>query len=67
MSGASERANGLASGPVLQSVFLAVIDHSAREGRRSEVKKERIEKSTRSSVASHARRGPVEGRMGEDS
>ena len=29
MSGASERANGRASGPVLQSVFLAVIDHSA--------------------------------------
>ena len=28
MSGASERANGGASGPVLQSVFLAVIDHS---------------------------------------
>ena len=27
MSGASERANGRASGPVLQSVFLAVIDH----------------------------------------
>ena len=32
MSGASERANGRASGPVLQSVFLAVIDHSG--GRR---------------------------------
>ena len=29
MSGASERANGRASGPVLQSVFLAVFDHSA--------------------------------------
>ena len=29
VSGASERANGRASGPVLQSVFLAVIDHSA--------------------------------------
>ena len=29
MSGASERANGRARGPVLQSVFLAVIDHSA--------------------------------------
>ena len=29
MSGASEQANGRASGPVLQSVFLAVIDHSA--------------------------------------
>ena len=29
MSGVSERANGRASGPVLQSVFLAVIDHSA--------------------------------------
>ena len=29
VSGASERGNGRASGPVLQSVFLAVIDHSA--------------------------------------
>ena len=28
MSGGSERANGRASGPVLQSVFLAVLDHS---------------------------------------
>ena len=28
VSGASERANGRASGPVLPSVFLAVIDHS---------------------------------------
>ena len=28
MSGASERANGRAGGPVLQSVFLAVFDHS---------------------------------------
>ena len=28
MSGASERANGRASGPVPQSVFLAVLDHS---------------------------------------
>ena len=28
MSGASERANERASGPVLQSVFLAVFDHS---------------------------------------
>ena len=28
VSGASERENGRASGPVLQSVFLAVIDHS---------------------------------------
>ena len=32
VSGASEQVNGRASGPVLQSVFLAVIDHS--EGRR---------------------------------
>ena len=31
MSGASERGNGRASGPVLQSVFLAAIDHSERE------------------------------------
>ena len=31
VSGASEQANGRASGLVLQSVFLAVIDHSARE------------------------------------
>ena len=29
VSSASERANGRASDPVLQSVFLAVIDHSA--------------------------------------
>ena len=29
MSGASEQANGRASGPVLLSVFLAVFDHSA--------------------------------------
>ena len=28
VSGASERGNGRASGPVLLSVFLAVIDHS---------------------------------------
>ena len=28
VSGASERANGQASGPVLQTVFLAVFDHS---------------------------------------
>ena len=28
MSGASERANGQASGSVLQSVFLAILDHS---------------------------------------
>ena len=31
MSGASEQVNGRASGPVLRSVFLAVIDHSAME------------------------------------
>ena len=29
VSGASKRANGRASGPVLQTVFLAVINHSA--------------------------------------
>ena len=29
MSGASKRTNGRASGPVLRSVFLAVLDHSA--------------------------------------
>ena len=28
LSGESEQANGRASGPVLQSVFLAVLDHS---------------------------------------
>ena len=28
VSSASERASGRASGPVLQSVFLAVLDHS---------------------------------------
>ena len=31
MSGASEQANGRANGPVLQSVFLAVLDHSENE------------------------------------
>ena len=31
MSGASEQANRRASGPVLQSVFLAVLDHSVLE------------------------------------
>ena len=31
MSGASEQGNRRASGPVLQSVFLAVMDHSAAE------------------------------------
>ena len=36
MSGASERANGRASGPVLQSVFLAVLDHSGRPSLRRE-------------------------------
>ena len=30
MSSASKRANGRASGPVLQSVILAVLDHSVR-------------------------------------
>ena len=36
VTGASERANGRASDPVVQSVFLAVIDHSevvSQEGR----------------------------------
>ena len=32
VSGASKRANGRASDPVLQSVFLAVFDHSERLG-----------------------------------
>ena len=31
MSGASERANGRASGPVLTSVFFSIFDHSVRE------------------------------------
>ena len=31
VSGASERANGRASGPVLQSVFLVVLAHSGEE------------------------------------
>ena len=35
VSGASKRANGRASGPVLQSVFLAVIDQSERSRARS--------------------------------
>ena len=39
VSGASERANGRASGPVLQSVFLAVIDHSGSEQSDSETSK----------------------------
>ena len=30
MRGASKRANGRASGPVLKSVFLAVLDHSGK-------------------------------------
>ena len=34
MSSASERANGPASGPVLQSVFLVVLAHSAGVTRR---------------------------------
>ena len=32
MSGASERANGRASGPVHTSLFLFVLDHSGRHG-----------------------------------
>ena len=40
MSGASERANGQASGPVLQSVFLVILDHSAREKRKKREEKE---------------------------
>ena len=31
VSGASERANGRASGPVLTSGFLVILDHSVRE------------------------------------
>ena len=38
MSGASERANGRASGPVLQSLFLTVIDHSVLENSRTHLK-----------------------------
>ena len=34
MSGASERVNGRASGPVIQSIFLAVLDRSAVGERR---------------------------------
>ena len=30
MSGASERVNGRASGPVLQSVFLVILTHSVK-------------------------------------
>ena len=36
VSGASERANGRASGPVLQSVFLIVVNQSALVGNNSE-------------------------------
>ena len=31
MSGVSERANGRASGPILQSVFLVILAHSATD------------------------------------
>ena len=37
MSDANERANGRVSGPVLQSVFLAVFDHSAPNRFRADV------------------------------
>ena len=45
VSSASERANGRASGPVIQSVFLAVFDHSVTGERRTEgrTRKEREE------------------------
>ena len=51
VSGASERVNGQVSGPVLQSVFLAVIDHSEGEKRQSPIKqktfvKEHVKKSS---------------------
>ena len=51
VSGASERANGRASGPVLKSVFLAVIDHSEGEKRQSPIEqktfvKEHVKKSS---------------------
>ena len=52
MSGASERANGQASGLVLTSVLVSIFDHSARpismcratSGRKKEEQKEREEK-----------------------
>ena len=43
MSGASKRANGRVSGPVLQSVFLAVIDHSGRGEDEEETEEEEEE------------------------
>ena len=47
MSGASEQANGRASGPVLQSVFLAVFDHSSVVERSKEKTKRTISKQQR--------------------
>ena len=38
VSGASKQVNGRASSPLLQSVFLAVLDHSGRESRREQVR-----------------------------
>ena len=37
------RSNGCASGPVLQSVFLAVLDHSWRETKKGECLEEKRE------------------------
>ena len=39
MSGASERANGRAIGPVITSIFLAVFDHSAQPKEKKKAEK----------------------------
>ena len=49
MSGASERAIGRASGPVLQCVFFAVLDHSAGpKNEKPSASKERKERTAKS-------------------
>ena len=54
MSGASEQANGRASGPVLTSRFMAVLNHSARLlGRRSDGGGKKRETVWRSRVHAH--------------
>ena len=52
MSGASEQANGRASGPILQSVFLVVLDHSGGVKSSNERNEEEKEKG---STAGHIR------------
>ena len=54
VSGASERANGRASSPVLQSVFLTVFDHSAAAGKK--IDKVRLEKQSDGSSKTKTKR-----------